>query len=493
MRRMPKMKRRHFLATLGLGAGAPLLSPLFSSILRAQENNTSLPRRFVIFVEGNGVEANAVVSPNVWSAIESAGGSKKRYAYTGYNHESALEIEGAALGDAKSLSSLKGDANNVSLENKSALIMGLSSKIAGGGHSTGHGALSSTRMRKVGPGGPTIDAVLSTAPELEGLTPFRAIRLGVETGGASVVYGTCAFDTGKPAPTIINPTAAFNVLFGSVSTGSGQKVFQEKSALLDFTRADINRALNALPGSSPERQKLEDYLASVEALITRQSVIESMSEQLAAVKPSEPSEATHYASADPFERMRAHTDLAIASLLGGLTQVVVITMGANGSHGFSMEYPSLTSRYPGGKVLAGHDLRHAAEHGDAASQDVLHGVTDAYVTEMARMARALDAVPEYGQSGSMLDHTVMLYMSSNGEKHHSKAEEWPMLLMGGSALGVRTDGRAVVFPRVGKDRHRQVSNIFQTLGHVAGLDLDEFGEEGTKRVEPGPLSELWNA
>ena len=332
MKRIPTMKRRNFLATLGLGVGAPLLAPLFTSILRAQENNSTLPRRFVLFVEGNGLEANAVVPPNVWSAIEAAGGTRRRYAYTGYDHESALEIEGAALGDAKSLSSLKGDANNISLEDKSALVLGLSSKIAGGGHSTGHGALSSTRMRKVGPGGPTIDAVLSTAPLIKDLTPFRAIRLGVENGGASVVYGVSAFDKGKPAPTIINPTAAFNVLFGSVSTGGGQKVFQEKSALLDFTRDDINRALNALPGSSPERQKLEDYLTSVESLITRQTVIESMTEQLAAVKPAEPGESAAYTSVDPFERMRAQTDLAIASLLGGLTQVVVITMGANGSH-----------------------------------------------------------------------------------------------------------------------------------------------------------------
>ncbi len=485
------MNRRHFLTALGLGAGAPLLAPFFSSILRAQDGSAA-PRRVVIFVEGNGLEANAVLSPTVKQAIVDAGGSNPRYASRGYNHMTALEVEGAALAEAPSLGSLAASGGEISLENRAALIMGLSSKITGGGHSTGHGALSCSRKRKAGPSRASIDTVLSHADSFKGLTPFDAVRLGVENGSSSVVYGTCAYGKNKPAPIMINPTAAFNVLFGSVSTGQGRKVFVEKNDLLDFTRADINRALNSLPGSSPERAKLEDYLESVEALITRQSQIETMGSTLSDVKPTEPSESGLYSSSDPFERMSAQTDLAIAALKGGLTQLVVITMGAEGEHGFSMSYPQLLNLYPDRKLMGGHDLRHGAEDGNADCINVLHGVTREYVSNMTRMARALEATPEFGHTGSMLDHTAMIYMSNNGEKHHSQASEWPVLMLGGNKIGFKTDGRAVVFPKESRDAHRQVSNLFNTLGHAAGLDLNEFGEEALSRKAPGPLDEIWN-
>ena len=35
----------------------------------------------------------------------------------------------------------------------------------------------------------------------------------------------------------------------------------------------------------------------------------------------------------------------------------------------------------------------------------------------------------------MLDNTLLLHMSDNGEKDHSNAEEWAMLLVGGNNMG----------------------------------------------------------
>jgi len=81
-------------------------------------------------------------------------------------------------------------------------------------------------------------------------------------------------------------------------------------------------------------------------------------------------------------------------------------------------------------------------------------------------------------------------MSDNGEKHHSNAEEWAMLMLGGQALGFKTDGRSVVYPKHGHANNRQVSNVFNALGHAAGQDLNTFGANDG-RIEEGPLSELW--
>jgi arylsulfatase A-like enzyme len=88
----------------------------------------------------------------------------------------------------------------------------------------------------------------------------------------------------------------------------------------------------------------------------------------------------------------------------------------------------------------------------------------------------------------MLDHTIIVYMSDNGEQHHSRADEWPVLLIGGGALGLKTDGRTVIYPTIGKPGNRQVSNLFNTLGHATGNpSLNEFGGEGSLRIAKGPL------
>jgi hypothetical protein len=65
-------------------------------------------------------------------------------------------------------------------------------------------------------------------------------------------------------------------------------------------------------------------------------------------------------------------------------------------------------------------------------------------------------------------------------------------MLGGNALGLKTDGRTVVYPGFGAANNRQVSNLFNSLGHAFGdSTFDLFGLEGPSRIAPGPLSELY--
>lgn len=476
--------RRQFLKVSALGAAGALFAPFYRS-LHAQAGG---PKRFVIFVEGNGIEPRNFLSSATQSAVESAGAGSLdgvRYLYRQYQHDQPVVTTGAGLSDARSLGSLG------ALENKSAVLLGLSSKITGGGHSTEAGALSSTRSPAGSPSGPTIDHVLSEVAGLRNGTPFKAVRLGVVGDNTRLNYSTCAFGAKQPAPITCDPTTAFNSLFGSVAAGAGMQAFNERQQLLDFAVTDVNRTLGDFAGNSIERLKLERYLESLENMVSRQQTIEQMNTQLNAVKPGEPADVPLYTSAAPLERLQAQVDMGTAALLGGLTNVLVIALGT-GSRYFSLNYPSLISLYPGGDMLGGHDVRHAAEDGAQGYVDLLTAITSRHVELMVSMAQSLDATPEAAGNGTMLDNTLMLYMSDNGEKHHSQAEEWPMLLMGGSEMGFQTDGRSVVFPKRGNDNNRQVSNVFNTLAHAAGEELNDFGGEGVSRIAEGPLSEIWS-
>lgn len=482
--------RRTFLKALGFGAGAALLSPFYRQVFAAETR----PRRFVIFVEGNGIEPHNFLSSATAGALEAAGAqdlSGTRHLYRSYRHDSPILTPNSGLSDAPSLSSLAAASGEVSLEEKSAVLLGLSSKITGGGHSTETGALSCARSPVGSPTDLTIDHYLASLDGVRSGTPFAAIRLGVAGGNTRLNYSTCAFGPDQPAPITCDPTTAFNSLFGSVADGAGAAQFTEKRELLDFAVADVDRALQDFVGNSVERQKLERYLESLENMVDRQETIEAMQNRLSGVKPPEPHESPLYTSDSPLDRLQAQVDMATAALIGGLTNVVVIALGT-GAHHFALEYPSLIDLYPDGDMLGGHDARHAAEHGNQNFVELLTTITERHVSMMASMARSLEQTPETSADGTMLDHTVMLYMSDNGEKHHSRAEEWPMLLMGGGALGFKTDGRTVVTPAFGNDNNRQVSNLFNCLGHAAGADLNTFGHEGTTRIADGPLSEIWS-
>ena len=120
---------------------------------------------------------------------------------------------------------------------------------------------------------------------------------------------------------------------------------------------------------------------------------------------------------------------------------------------------------------------------------IIQAATRDLVTKAAGLARALAAVPE--GDGTMLDNTLIVLMSENGERHHSEGIEWPTLLIGGQKMGFNTDGRTFIYPGVRNVNNRQMSNLFNTLGHSAGIDLNYFGAEGASRIAAGPLNEIW--
>lgn len=467
------MNRRTFLAGLGSALGAALVAPS----LRAFATGGT-PCRFVFLVEGNGTEPVPFMSTSTRTAIDAATShdtTGRRWFPTLYQHTSPL-VQTGDLGTAPALASLLAGTSGVDLTGRASVTLGLSSTITGGGHTTNAGGLSSTRSTAGRAGGPTIDAVL--AAQVRDQTPFDAIRVGVHAGTTALNTSTCAYDVGRAAPVLMDPVLAYNNLFGSVAGAAGQAAFARRGSLLDYAMVDVNEALAQFSGGSVERAKLETYLASLETVRDRQQALTALSATLSAVAPEDPSTNALYSSSDPLDHLAAQVELVTAALLGGLTNVAVIAVGTGGR--FDIGYPSLI------QDIRRHELHHGSA--DATYLQVIHDATAYKVGLLADVARTLLATPENG--GTMLDNTVLVYLPDNGEQHHSKAEEFPVLMMGGDAMGLLNDGRTTVFPGVRSAGHRQLSNLFNTLGHAAGMGLDDFGGEGASRLVTGPLSEL---
>lgn len=476
--RVKGLSRRDLMRAFGLGAGGLLFAPLLARIASA---GTPRPARFVFVVEGNGFEPVTMLSTPTRAAIDASASAPigdDRWWPNKVRHTSVIETS-TGLETASALSPLLEGGDP--LVSHAAVVLGLSSKIVGGGHSAEHGALSSARTIAGVAGGQSIDALLAALPSVRGTTPFDAVRLGVGSDpGRPLDFNTCAYDAGRSAPLMLQPAAAYNLLFGSVATDAGRLAFSRRGELLDFAAADARATLAAFPSSSRERAKIESYLSSLEELSRRQARMIELAPELMAAQPASPDADPRYTSDTALERFAAQMELATAALIGGITNVAVIGSGTGGDFGLS--YPGITS-------VGRHDLHHGSD-ANADYRDAIHEVTRIQVGAIATMARRLLATPDE-EGGTMLDRTVIVYVGDNGEQHHSQAMEFPVLVLGGSALGVRTGGRSLVYPgESAGTSHRQLSNLWNTLGYAAGVELDAFGHEGPIRVAEGPLSEL---
>ncbi|WP_233612477.1 DUF1552 domain-containing protein [Corallococcus sp. AB045] len=100
--------------------------------------------------------------------------------------------------------------------------------------------------------------------------------------------------------------------------------------------------------------------------------------------------------------LEAQFQIATAALLGGLTNVVVLSAGTSG---IDVTYPADITG------LTHHQLQHEIEAG--ANWNAVVEVTRRHVALVAKLARTLAATPEVGASGSMLDPTAILFMSDN--------------------------------------------------------------------------------
>ncbi len=466
-----KLDRRRFLGAFGLTAGAGLLSPLLRSVW-ADEAGVAA-RRVVIVMTGNGIEGHTLLSPRARAERASLGGA-------------VAEVGAGDLAEAPALGALA--AGGVDLTSKAAVVHGLSNKIAGGGHTALYKALSASLERRQ-----TIDSWL--AQRLHGEEPFSALRLGtMESSAAKLQYGICLEDSARQLPIIANPADAHASVFGSIASGAGGRAFDVQADLLDFAMEDVKRVQQGFVGSTRERAKLEGYLLALEELREQQRRLVGMGDalrDLAVGRGLDPESGVDLNVSHPLGRLEGQFKLAGAALLGGLTNVVLLTNSVG--HAFShTKYTSLASIFEqdsnfSGEVPWRHGVCHEAG-GNPVYQRVLDRVIERQVEMIAELARTLDAVPE--GDGTMLDHTAIVFMSDNGSTHHSQSTNWPTLIVGGGAMGLETGGRTWLYPEFGSDANPRVSNLFNTLGHGVGEPLDDFGGEPDRSERGGPLSEL---
>ena len=196
-----------------------------------------------------------------------------------------------------------------------------------------------------------------------------------------------------------------------------------------------------------------------------------------------PEPTTRYDPLNPSHRIEAYFELASAALITGLTNVMTIRPDTLG-----MQYQEL------GITDSVHSLGHLQENkasNGMTGHEARTAVESVHLEGMLSMARKLDRMPE--GNGTMLDNTLIVYMSCAGGDHHGGQADWPFVLLGGMG-GKLKMGRYLEFPKYREAGHRTIANLYLSFMHAAGMPAPEtFGQPDSnlKHLDlTGPLAEL---
>ncbi|XAM00521.1 DUF1552 domain-containing protein [Phycisphaeraceae bacterium D3-23] len=469
------ISRREMLRTMALSAGAGVgaLSPFMLQMeAHASGDPARLPKRFVFLSRQNGLPRYGFDPVGMEQRMAAQGREPFAWLHTDRLEDVELNDSMAALAPFKS---------------RLNLIQGLSARMLTGAHTGSYGALGAYRCgERDAPMGETIDAVLAKAFP----TVFSHLGLAMDFVGSYIVNPRLsASGVNEPLSYYADPMAAYKDLFGVVTGGAAiQTELDLERNLLDFVTDDIRRVDAQLPAA--EREKLGYYLGAFESMQQRQAMIAQRAD---AIRQGAPGCDDKYTSEIETDRLEAHFDMAAASLITGLSQVVTIRMD------------KLEHRYTGlglGEKSV-HEIGHLADDKkpgrDENFADGMDGrearsvIRTFQMQLIAALAEKLDAVPE--GDGTMLDNTLIVMFSESGDNHHPSYGNFPVLTLGSLGGALRT-GQYIQYPnqRSSSADQRTLGNFYTTLLHAAGLPQDGFGQPDRQLAEAidqqAPLPEL---
>ncbi|MFM8272564.1 MAG: DUF1552 domain-containing protein [Gemmata sp.] len=445
-----QLDRRTALKGVTLGAGAVVLQP-FVNALAAEARGEAPPPRVIFLMQGNGLWPHH---------IQPKGIDKKKTARL-------VDLPLADLELPDPISPLE------PFKKRLGIIQNLSHKVSGGGdHGKHYGALGCFNWRR-GPLAQTLDSALAAARP----GPIPVVGLGVTPSPETVfINSVSAIAPKRPLPIVCQPEVAFQALFGSVAQGNAGKAFQARNKLLDWCRSDIKRVQDELPAM--DREKLDVYLDTFEQMRTRQDQVAALKDQLKANVPA----VDKFNSKVITERFEAQCAIAAAALAARLTNVVTI----DASPAAYYTWKEL------GVAVDGHSIGHMTGHPDRDKHCI--PIRKFHAERVADLARRLDAIKE--GAGTVLDNTLIVWMSDSGEEHHGFCAEWPLVVLGNLGGKLKTAGRVLQFPDYQTAGHRTIANFYLALLHAVGDKRKSFGEtdlalEGLRDVDQtGPLAEV---
>ena len=143
----------------------------------------------------------------------------------------------------------------------------------------------------------------------------------------------------------------------------------------------------------------------------------------ARIRKHTPQISDKYTSEVETDRLEAHFDMAGAALISGISNVVTIRADT-----LDVTYRGL------GISKHVHGLGHAETVNGMTPVEARRRIRTFHLDQIGRVAAKRKAVPE--GDGTMLDNTLIIYLSDAAEKHHGSCPRMAVHLIGGGLAGV---------------------------------------------------------
>jgi Protein of unknown function (DUF1552) len=443
-----QINRRELIKKTALGFATMALTPSFNHLLAVPANviSSNVPHRFVFIRKSNGNLPFQFALPSF--SAEQAKKDKEKQAFE-------VPLDKHELPEW--LRCLDGHKQNMTM------LHGISMSVSGGGHSSYSGCMGAYKA------GRDILSNIKWATvdfELAKLlpSPFGHVEMSFATTDAvgfrtGIVPGFSAPAANQRNYCYADPMTAYADLFKSVLD---QGMVTSDNTLLDYLREEESHRLNTLDGE--ERLKINNQIQALGAIRERNEKVAALGET---IKKHLPKLGTIHENggldATLLQKMEAFTDVIVAALVSGLTNVVTYTIDNLGTNISTLpENEEKTSI-------------HAIGHGDDDRKKYLRSMMQHYhMKQVETLVTKLKAMPE--GNGTMFDNTTIIYMPETGAGHHGPDTEAPMVIMSGKNSKLDLAGRYIRLPFHGTEGHKTLSNWYTTLLNAYGNPIKHYGD-----------------
>ena len=289
-------------------------------------------------------------------------------------------------------------------------------------------------------------------------TRFGALEFGVGVTDRADPWTRMSYaGPNKPVAPISDPYQMYQKLYGQL---------QDKESLqsvLDDVQGDLKRVRKLI--SAEDRRLLEEHQSLVRQM---EREITEASRQKLRVGPPTLEEGIADQNDNVPRLSRMQIDLLVNSFVNDMARVATLQ--------YTKSVGSARMNWLGIKD-GHHSLSHEPDK-DETAQAKLVKINKWFCGELRYLTEKLATTPEPGGSGSLLDHTLIVWTNELGKGNSHTLDNIPFLLVGGG-FGFKM-GRSLKLEKVAHNR------LHLALAHAVGHRIETFGK--AKLCEGGPLS-----
>ncbi len=475
--------RRNFLRAMGAGMAALPFSRLLQNSV-AQAAGETLPLKFITIYHPHGLSAEfwAMKPTDTESSFD-----------IGYENCSLQPFDDAAT-------------YGKSFKDKLLVLEGIDHLSNANGHDSAGTILTGSTIDGMArrPFNSSLDQYLAVTKGLGSDTRITSLNLGVGNDatdpGLTLSYG----DGGAPLPKIIDPVAAFHLLFDGLAVSSDPAAMAAAArkiklgqSVVDFVRWDVNRLRTGL--APAEQQKLDQHLTALHE-IEKQFATGTTTGPVCTV-PAVPNASQfpslkQYNGGEPYfdAITNAHIDMLAQALACDVTRFGTLFMNdlsyAANPLGLPADNHGGVAHQYFASTIGNND---ATATGTPSSWLPLAQFNRYVYSKVARLMQKLDAL-------GILDSTIIYVTSDMGNPNLHSCRHVPTVLAGGANGKFRMGRRLKMAPGcpttdqycVGRPTYAPTTNskILVSIAQAFGVNVDTFGTQPNAADVTGALSQL---